>query len=327
MWMTREAPSPPSSNANSPDHKPAADRDLVGEAVTEISFDASVPETPESIRFDRSDNAYVCLALTGEIRKITPDGEQSTLARLPIDAPCSNQFPPVATLGLTIDRQDRLYVAVSACDAQNSGLWEVDKDSGEIRQIARSPAGVVWNGIDADGDVVYAAGTFDNRIWRISLDSGEAEVWSDDPKLSPPAGSSGPGPNGILVYQREVYVAISSAGTIVAVEINPDKSAGEARIHGTLPPGQGGDEFAFDVQGRIYCTTDPSNTLVRLDADGTAKILLTAADGVDGSTSVAFGRRGENRKNLYITNAAFPFLTTTFRPSLMRLRVDTPGAS
>jgi hypothetical protein len=66
--------------------------------------------------------------------------------------------------------------------------------------------------------------------------------------------------------------------------------------------------------------------VVRLDPDGTVEVLLTAADGVDGSTSATFGRHGRNRKNLYITNAAFPFFTTAFTPSLMRLRLDVPGA-
>ena len=88
----------------------------------------------------------------------------------------------------------------------------------------------------------------------------------------------------------------------------------------------GCDEFAFDVRGSIYCTTDPFNTVVRLDPDGTTEILLTADDLLDGPTSAAFGRHGTNRKNLYITNAAFPIFTTTFRPSLMRLRLNVPGA-
>ena len=130
----------------------------------------------------------------------------------------------------------------------------------------------------------------------------------------------------VSTVRREIFVANSSTGTIVAFPIRPDGSAGTARVHATLPGGQGCDEFAFDVRGSIYCTTDPFNTVVRLDPDGTTEILLTADDLLDGPTSVAFGRRGTNRKNLYITNAAFPMFTTTFRPSLMRVRLGVPGA-
>jgi len=35
--------------------------------------------------------------------------------------------------------------------------------------------------------------------------------------------------------------------------------------------------------------------------------------------------RGDDRFNLYITNAAFPFLSTTLKPSLMRLHLGVPG--
>src|SRR5687768_5354122 len=47
-------------------------------------FDPAAFETPESVQVDRHGHIYVSLALTGEIRKIAPDGTQSTLAFLPL---------------------------------------------------------------------------------------------------------------------------------------------------------------------------------------------------------------------------------------------------
>jgi len=293
-------------------------------AETLVLFDPAVPETPESIVFDRFDNAYITLALTGEIRRVAPDGTQTSVAFMPIDAPCGPQ--PTVALGLAIDRQDQLYVAISACDPANQGLWGVDKETGAIELLAQAPAATVLNGIDVEKGWIYAADTFDGLIWRAPVEGGTLEIWADGPLLKRPPGAVFPGPNGLEVFRREVYVANSSTGDIVAIPFNPDGSAGEARVHTTLPPGLGCDEFAFDVKGAIYCTTDPTNIVIRLDPDGTSEILLTAADDLDGPTSVAFGRRGQNRKNLYVTNAAFPIFTTTFRPSLMRLRLDVPGA-
>jgi hypothetical protein len=55
-------------------------------------------------------------------------------------------------------------------------------------------------------------------------------------------------------------------------------------------------------------------------------VLLDAPDLLAGPTSVASGRRGTHRKSLYITNSAIPMFTSTFRPSLMRLRLAVPGA-
>lgn len=294
-------------------------------AETLILFDPTPPpETPESIVFDRQDNAYISLLTTGEIRKIAPDLSQTSLAFLPIGAPCGPA--PTLIAGLAIDRHDRLFVAVTACDPANSGIWEVDTDNGSIELLANAPSFTVWNGIDVHKGFIYAADTFDGFVWRIPVDGGTAEIWADDPLLKRPPGAMFPGPNGLQFYHGDIYVANSSTGTIVAIPILPSGSAGQAFVHANLPFPQGCDEFTFDVLGRIYCTTDPFNTIVRLNTDGSSDILLTAADGLDGPTSVAFGRRGTNKKNLYITNAAFPIFTTTFRPSLMRLRIEVPGA-
>jgi hypothetical protein len=80
------------------------------------------------------------------------------------------------------------------------------------------------------------------------------------------------------------------------------------------------------VHGNLYGTTDPFNTVVRISPDGILEVVLEAADGLDGPTAAAFGV-GNDNKNLYITNAAFPFFPgpDPRRPSLMRLHVGTPG--
>jgi hypothetical protein len=155
-------------------------------AETLILFDPLVPETPESIVFDRRDNAYITMAFTGEIRKIAQDLTQSTLALMPIGAPCG----PVAVvaLGLAIDRHDQLYVAVTACDPANSGIWKVDIDTGAIELLANAPSFVVWNGIDVHKGFIYAADTFGGLVWRIPTTGGSPEIWADDPLLQIPPG-------------------------------------------------------------------------------------------------------------------------------------------
>lgn len=297
---------------------------VIPAAQTLILFDFAAGETPESIVFDRRGNAYITLANLGEIRKVAPDFSQTLLATLPTGAPCG-PIPAVA-LGLAMDRQDRLYVAVAACDPANQGIWKVDTDSGAIELLGNVPSDVVPNGIDIHQRMIYIADTFGGKVWRLPVSGGVAEIWSDDPLLARPPGAFFPGPNGVRYFRGELWVANSSTGNMVAIPFAPGGTAGPARIGATLPAPQGCDEFVFDVHGSIYCTTDPFNTIVRLDPDGTSEILLTAADLLDGPTSVAFGRRGQDRKNLYITNAAFPIFTTTFRPSLMRLRLEVPGA-
>jgi sugar lactone lactonase YvrE len=292
-------------------------------AETLILFDPSAAETPESIVFDRRDNAYITMAFSGEIRKIAPDLTQSTLAFMPIGGPCGPVS--VVALGLAIDRHDRLYVAVTACDPANSGIWKVDIATGAIELLANAPSFVVWNGIDVHKGFIYAADTFGGLVWRIPTTGGSPEIWADDPLLQIPPGSPFPGPNGLQYFRGRIYVANTSTGDIVRIPVRPNGGAGQPSVFASVFP-FGCDEFTFDARGRLYCATDPFNTLARLSSDGSVETLLTAADLLDGPTSVAFGRRGRNKKNLYITNAAFPIFSTTFRPSLMRLRIEIPGA-
>jgi sugar lactone lactonase YvrE len=149
------------------------------------------------------------------------------------------------------------------------------------------------------------------------------EVWTADSLLKPVPLPLTPGPNGLQVFHDEVYVAVSDRAHIVAFPILEDGSAGAGRVHAA---GVALDDFAFDAKGNLYGTTDPFNTVVRVAQDGTVKVLLTASDGLDGPTAAAFGV-GDDKKNLYITNAAFPFFPgpNPRRPSLMRLEVGIAG--
>ena len=290
------------------------------------AFNAAALETPESIAFDRDGNTYISLALTGEIRKIAPDGTQSTFIQFPIGPPltlCGPFFNAVT--GITIDpHDDTLYASVVACDLDSRGIWRVEPD-GTAEILATLPLASIPNGIALRRGFLYVADSSLSRVWRVPADGGTAEVWIEDPLLAGDLGAGLPGANGLKIFRHEVYVASSTQGLMVAIPIEPDGSAGAPRVHAVMPAGTGCDDFDLDVHGSIYCTTDPTNLLVRLDPDGTTEILLTAADGLDGPTAALFGRRGQDRFNLYITNAAFPFFSTTHQPSLMRLHLGVPG--
>ncbi|HEX7182423.1 MAG TPA: SMP-30/gluconolactonase/LRE family protein [Thermoanaerobaculia bacterium] len=296
---------------------------------TVASFNPAALETPESIAIDLDGNRYISLVMTGEIRKIAPDGSQSTFALLPIGPPlsiCGPFFNGVA--GITIDVHGTVYASVLACDPDKRGIWKITQD-GEAEILATLPMGALPNGIALYRGDLYAADSFMGRIWRVPAEGGTAEVWSDDPSLAPPPPHPVlgplPGANGLQVFRKEIYVANSGTSEILAFPVEPDGSAGAPRVHAVLPGGQGCDDFAFDVRGNIYCTTDPFLTVVKIAPDGSSEIILTAADGLDGPTAASFGRTGQDRFNLYITNAAFPFFSTTHQPSLMRLHLDVPG--
>lgn len=287
------------------------------------NFNPFALETPESVAVDNSGDIYMSFALTGEIRKIDADGVQSTVAVLPIGAPpltpCGSFIGIMGALAL--DHQGNLYASLASCNAADRGIWKIAPD-GSAALLAGLPPSALPNGIVYHAGQVYVADSELGLVWRAPADgSGPATVWADDPLLKPSAGHAFPGPNGLQLFHDELYVANSDQGTILAVDMLPDGNAGSVRIHAA---GIGCDDFAFDVRGNLYATTDPFNTLVRVAPDGSMEVLLTAADGLDGPTSAAFGR-GNDNNSLYVTNAAFPFFSTAHTPKLMRVDVGIPG--
>ena len=298
------------------------------EVETIALFDPAVPETPESIQIDRHGHIYVSLARTGEVRKIAPDGTQSTLAFLTA-APgnlCPNRPGRATIAGIALDHQRNVYVGVSACDAEDLGIWKVTPD-GQQLLLANLPPEARPNGIAYRDGWLYVADSALALVWRIHSDGqSPAEIWTDDALLqhpSPPLQGI-PGPNGLQIFRNKVYVSVSDRAHIVAFRIKVNGSAGPGRVHALL----GVDDFAFDVKGNLYAMTNFSQTVERVTPDGKIETLLKLEDGLDGPSSGAFGV-GRDNKNLYIANAAFPFaplpLPTPRRPSVMRLHIGIRG--
>lgn len=283
-------------------------------------FDPTKLETPESIAFDAAGDAFVSLALTGEIRRIAPDGSTSTFAVLPLGAPpltfCGSFFAGLT--GITIDRHDTLYASLASCDPSSRGIWKISP-TGQAHRIGALPMTALPNGIVHHHGNVYAADTSMGVLWRVADTGGVPEVWASGSDLAQ-TDPSLPGPNGLKLFEGEMYVSNPSQGTILAIAVGGDGSAGAHRVHAT---GAFCDDFAFDGEGSLYCGTDPFDTLLRISPDGEITTLLTASDGLDGPTAVAFGRRGDHDE-LYITNAAYPFFPhpAGATPSLMRVSLD-----
>jgi sugar lactone lactonase YvrE len=286
-------------------------------------FDASKLETPESIAIDHHDNIFLSLALTGEIRKIAPDGTQTTHALLPVGPPLTSCGPFIGIMGaIALDPHGNIYAAVASCIPGDRGIWKVAPD-GSSQLLAGLPPLALPDGVVYRKGQVYVTDAEQGLIWRAPADgSGPAAIWADDPLLKPSVGHVFPGPNGLQVFDDEIYVSNSDQADILAIKIKHDGSAGAIRVHSTGTPC---DDFAFDEHGNLYCGTDPFGTLLKIAPDGTSHVVLTTADGLDGPTSVAFGRGGNDEHDLYLANGAFPFFSVTHRPSLLRVHLGVVG--
>ncbi|HKA56904.1 MAG TPA: hypothetical protein VKJ47_24945, partial [Candidatus Binatia bacterium] len=194
-------------------------------------FDADALETPENIAIDNHNNKYISLALTGEIRKIAPDGTQSTRAALPLGAPPLTVCGPffAGLTGITLDVHDNLYANLASCDPDSRGIWKIPRE-GPPERLAALPLAALPNGIVHAHGFVYAADSALGRVWRVADAGGTAEVWASGAELAQ-AGDELPGPNGLKLFQGEMYISNPSQSTIIAIGVEPDGSAGGVRLH------------------------------------------------------------------------------------------------
>ncbi len=297
-------------------------QNYIGPSEILYNFDPTIPDNPEGIAIDSRGDFIFSMALSGQVVKITKDGTRSLIATLPIGAFMPQLFN--GNLGaVAIDDEDNIFVNVNASDPNDRGVWKIDSN-GNINLFSQFPQSAALNGIAIKSNNLYIADSgIDGKIWKVSLSNGIAEVWKDDPLLKiinfeVPA----PGANGIQYYRGEFYVSNPNQQLLLAINIKSNGSAGNIRI---ISNEVSFDDFAIDVLGNVIGTTNPFNTVEKIYPDGTKQTLLTLEDNLDGPTSAIFGRGFADSFNIYIANSAFPFFSTTFQPSLMKLELGIPG--
>lgn len=314
------------------------------ETEVEFAFNPALGETPESVATDFEGNLYVSLALTGEIAKLDPSRNRSTVAVLDLGfgQPCPGPFPGIMGALAIEPFSKTLYVPVNSCDLSKKGIYRVEQD-GTSTMIASLPPEALGNGIGLRAGKVYVTDSGSSKIYRADTSGtgAPAEVWTDEPLLTDPDPFDIiPGSNGLQFFNGKMWVANAGAGSIVAIDLDFPKDGS-----GNIQPGPaevvfgppatnpkfettspGCDDFAFDIIGNLYCTTDPFQSVYSMNVYfGTTKLLFEVEDGLDGPTAAAFGR-GYDRKTLYISNAQFPFFPPTGQgPSILSAQMPLGG--
>lgn len=311
-----------------------------------IPFDPGQGEFPEGVAVDKTGNVFVGFDVPrGEIRKYTPDGQESLLV----------DFGAPGVLGLAVDAPGNVYAAREVFP--NNGVYRVDKQ-GNAERLPGTEAIVFPNSLafDKRGNLyVTESFSFDpplaefpgcdigfgpffgqGGIWRIPP-GGQAELWLRHELLTGlclPIPIPFPvGANGIAYRQDSLFVTNSERSIVVRVPINTDGSPGTpqvlADVGGSIPPTPFGtpavDGIALDVHGGMYVLAIDGSTLVRISPDGgTFETLATAADGLDFPASLAFGTGKRERRSVFLTNFAIG-PPGGAGPGLVKLAVGVPG--
>lgn len=250
-------------------------------------FDLAQGQTPESIVLAPNGTAYMAFAKARQIAEISPTGVIRVLATLPAPADGGVNTPALGfplTLGIDRASDGTLYFLYATGTADLTGVWSL-RPGGTPRRIAALPSGSLPNGLALDQRTrtLYIADST-GVVWRVpTTGTSTASVWSSDPALAP-AGFLGA--NGLKLRDGAVWATNLDHGTIVRIPMQANGKAGPARVAATGLTGI--DDFAFTGRGNeIIAALHTTNQVALVKPDGTHTVVLTAADGLQGPTSIA----------------------------------------
>jgi sugar lactone lactonase YvrE len=275
-------------------------------------FDLAKGQTPESIVLSPNGTAYVTFAKARQIAEISPGGAIRILATLPAPADGGTGTPALGfplTVGIDRASDGTLYFLYATGTADLTGVWSL-RPGGTPRRIAPLPAGSLPNGLALDQRTrtLYVADST-GAVWKVPVATGTATVWSSGQELEP-AGFLGA--NGLKLHDGSVWVTNLDQGTVLRIPVRANGSAGQVQVAATGLTGI--DDFAFTGRGdEIIAALDTVNEVALVKSDGTHSVVLTAADGLQGPTSIAV--RG---RTVYVPSAAY---LTAKDPNLLLARL------
>ena len=277
-----------------------------------VHFSLAAGQQPENIALEPDGTADLTFAFTGQVVRVTRDGQIRPLAALP-GAPPGAAAPILGapfTGGIVIAPGGTRYVNYSTGTAALTGIWRLRSGTAPAR-IAALPTASLANGLAMDNDQnLYVADSALGIIWRVPADGGTPVAWAAGPQLAP-AGFLGA--NGIKVHDDAVWVTNTDRGTLLRIPVTPDGAAGPIQ---TVATGLAGiDDLAFTGQDSILAALNTPSELALIRPDGTHAIVLTAADGLSNPTSVAVAGR-----TIYVPSAAY---ITRTDPNLLLARLTS----
>ncbi len=244
---------------------------LLDLSAARVFVDASVG----AIRLDHAEGVAVhpdgsvwCGGEAGQVYRIPPDG-----GSLELRVEDGEGF----TLALVFGPDGLLYYV----DLGRRAVMRLDPAGGEPEPFVSGSIGgrqlVLPNALAFDGagrlylTESWSATEPGPGVYRIDPD-GSGHLWSAGPFLFA---------NGVAVApdQSAVYVAETWSRRVTRVPLLADGSAGEPELVTELP-GMLPDGLGFGPDGRLYVACYQPSQVVRVDADGTASVLIRDDDAI-----------------------------------------------
>lgn len=280
-------------------------------------FGLAEGQLPENIVLDAHGAVDLSFAGSHQVARVDASGRTSVLATLPAPSAADGANTPVLhfplATGLVRTPDGPLYVLYAA-GGPLTGLWRIPAAGGTARQIARLPGDGLPNGLalSADHRDVYAADSVLGAVHRIRLADGAVTTWATGTALQP-AGFLGA--NGVKVHRGAVWVSNLDKGTLLRIPVTATGRAGAPTV--AADGLEGIDDFAFTGRGdTLVAALNQPNTIDIVQPGRGHRAVLTAADGLQGPTSVAV--RGAT---VYVPSAAY---NTGTDPNLLTATLPRP---
>lgn len=274
---------------------------------------------PEGL-IPNGDNGGVLLTMLfdNKVLSIAADGAIAPYAELPFPADPRTQQ---GAMCIARAPDGAIFITVHSKTPEAHGLWRLDPD-GSARIVAVLPQDAVPNGVDVDDKGrVYVADS-SGGVWQWRPGEAGAVKWLDTPIVDrrPYIGNL-PGPNGLKVHKKSVYVAVSDTSSFVRIPIGKKGEAGEPEL---VAKGAPGDDFALDDDGAAYVTTHPFNSVLKVTDNGVESVLANADDGVIGPTSAAIVDTPAGRALYVVMDGGLyaPVPGVDIIPKLVRIPLD-----
>jgi sugar lactone lactonase YvrE len=267
----------------------------------------------ENIAINAQGTLFVTSYEDGMLYEINPGGEQREFAKVTGKA-----------AGLAFDNDGNLLVSGVTSEGI-SAIFKVAQ--GKVETLVTIADAIFLNGMTHLVDDRYLiADSYLGAIWEFNAIQKSAKIWLEHELLDRRSLENPiPAVNGLKIFQGTLYASNTQHQTLVQIPLDSDSNASMPEI---AVKNVNIDDFAFDIHGNLYGTTHIYNSVVRIAPDGTVTTIAEAAQGVTGSTSLAFGRTERDRTSIYVlTNGgmSLPPSTGVEPAKVIRLEIGVEG--
>lgn len=240
----------------------------------------------ENIALDEKGNLFVTSLEEGKVYKITTAGVKSEFAKI-----------NAMLAGIVYIGKNLFYLTGWNCNGKPT-IFSLNQ-LGKIEPVLQLDDAYFLNGITAlQKNVFLICDSYKGAIWQFDVLTKKASVWLQDDLLARVDTSHKfPAANGIKIYKNVVYVSNTDKQLLVIIPLEGTKAGKPSVFMDKLNL----DDFAFDTNGNIYATTHVYNSVVKITPSKKVYIVAEEAQGVTGSTALAFGKTKTDKKVIYVT--------------------------